>query len=109
MVAFADAPFKRVLDTIQKLSPYALGQKPELHRQVKDWIDKARHLARRRNEVLHAFWALDQPSGQMGALTHRASRTAATRAADLDQLAIDVALAVRQVDRVLSELLPHAN
>jgi hypothetical protein len=45
----------------------------------------------------------------MVALTHRATRAAATRAADLDQLAMDVALAVRQVDRVLFELLPHAN
>jgi hypothetical protein len=107
--AFEDAPFRRVLDTVQKLSPYALGPKPELYRQVKDWIDKARTLARRRNEVLHAFWVHDQPSGQMVALTRRASRTAATRAADLDQLAIDVALAVRQVDLVLMELLPHAN
>jgi hypothetical protein len=108
-VAFEDAPFKRVLDTIQKLSPYALGPKPELHRQVKDWIDKAREVARRRNQVLHAFWVHDQPSGQMVALTHRATREAATRAADLDQLAVDVALAVRQVDRVLLELLPRAN
>jgi hypothetical protein len=108
-VAFEDAPFKRVLDTIQKLSPYALGPKRELHREVRDWISKAREVARHRNEVLHAFWAHDQPSGQMVALTHRASRTATTRAADLDQLAIDVAFAVRQVDRVLIELLPRAN
>jgi hypothetical protein len=108
-VAFADAPFKRVLDTIQRLSPYTLGWKPELQRRVKDWIDKARDVAWRRNEVLHAFWVHDQPSGQMVALTHRATRAASTRAADLDQLAMDVALAVRQVDRVLLELLPHAN
>jgi hypothetical protein len=40
-VAFADAPFKRVVDTIQRLSPYSLSQKPELQPQVKDWIDKS--------------------------------------------------------------------
>lgn len=110
-VAFENERFWRVLDTIGRLCPYALGGNPELQRRIKEWIGKARAVAAQRNEVLHALWAENQPSGEMVALllTRKNMPKAQTRAADLDQLAIEVTRAAREVDGILVELLPRAN
>jgi hypothetical protein len=105
-VVFERAPFGRVLEMIDKLCPYTLADKPELYRQVKEWIPRAKGVAERRNEVLHALWAENQPSGEMVALTRRATKTARTRATDLDRLAIEVAREAKEVDEMLLELLP---
>jgi hypothetical protein len=99
----------RVLDTIGKVSLYALMRKPELQRRVKVWIGNAKGVAQKRNRVLHAFWVHDQPSGEMVASARMGTATAPIRATDLDQLSIDVASALREVDEMLVELLPRAN
>jgi hypothetical protein len=107
-VAFENAPFRQVLDTIEKLCPYTLGPKPELYRQVKDWRKRADNLRVLRNTYLHAMWAHDQPSGEMVVLTRKVT-SQPPRATDLDKFAVDVANAAREADQILFELLPRAN
>jgi hypothetical protein len=117
-VAFEGAQFTRMLETINKLCPFVLGSNPELMGRVKKFTGRASGLAKRRNRVLHALWVdnrsehpLEDRPGEMVGLhdVWTGERKTPTRAAELDQLSIDVALAVREVELILAELLHRAN
>lgn len=106
-LAFGNDQFERMQQRAVRLSEEVARHNQELADRIKQWARKAKTLQDRRNEILHAIWFRDQPSGTMVAL--RASRQhapeAKTHVDDLDSLGDEIASAVREGSEILYSML----
>jgi hypothetical protein len=95
---FEGESFDRVLARVKKLSAHILHEEPALVKRMRDWIGTASDVQRRRNEVLHATWFLEGPTGE--AVGMRSLRTnepeVASTAAELNRLADDIEAVMRE-------------
>src|SRR5215213_6099137 len=64
-VAFEGESLYNILDKAKKLSRAVFQPGTERCIQIDKWADRADRVRKRRNDVLHALWAVDQPTGEM--------------------------------------------
>jgi hypothetical protein len=67
-LAFAGEPFNRMLNRVQMLSEQAFRDNRQLRDRIQQWTRQVRDVQQRRNEVLHALWLKEEPTGKMVAL-----------------------------------------
>jgi hypothetical protein len=61
--------YDRMLGRVKKLAQEVSRENPELGSRIQQWAGRVNDVKSRRNEVLHAQWTLDQPTGEMVGLT----------------------------------------
>jgi hypothetical protein len=83
--------FNRVLDKLRRLAEHVLSDDPGLLTQLQEWANHAHDVQRRRSDVLHALWILDQPTGKMVGWVHRKEIDEIDASGDrLNELANDI-------------------
>jgi hypothetical protein len=106
-LAFSKDQFGSMQDRAVRLSQEVARDNQQLGERIRQWAGKAKTLQDRRNELLHAIWVMDQPTGTMVAI--RASRQHAPKAQtsvdELDSLADEIAGTVGEVSEILQRLL----
>jgi hypothetical protein len=102
----AGEQFNRVLEKIRKLNEYVFRGDPELLGRVKKWADSAGDVQRRRSDVLHSQWVLDQPTGRMvGMLMPRKEmREVDASAEQLNRLADDIISVRRELMSIIRDM-----
>jgi hypothetical protein len=102
-----ETSFASMLFRATRLSEEVSRDNRELGSRIREWAARAGKVYERRNEVLHAIWVQNQPTGEMVAvrLTRRNIPRAQTAVADLDQLADDIAGVVREASEILRAIL----
>jgi hypothetical protein len=92
-IVFEGENFDRMLRRARDLSEEVAREDQELGDAIRRWTNRAGDVKRRRNDVLHAQWAIDQPSGEIRGLRMlggKAPRDVDISATALDRLAIDI-------------------
>jgi hypothetical protein len=107
-LAFAEDQFAFMQKRALRLSREVARNNQALADRTQEWAKKAKTLQDRRNELLHAIWVMDQPSGTMVAV--RLSRYGAPQAQihvdDLDSLADDISASLGEASEILHALMP---
>ena len=106
-LTFAKDQFSSMQERALRLSDEVSRDNHELGERIRRWADEAKKLQERRNEILHAIWVMDQPTGTMVAvrLTRRHAPQAETPVTELDSLADKMATAVREGNELFSALV----
>jgi hypothetical protein len=99
--------FDRMLKRVRKLSDEVAREDQELGDRIRRWADMAGDVKRRRNDVLHAEWAIVQPSGEMVGLRMlgKAPQEIDLSATALEQLSDDIGDAVVELMQILRTVL----
>jgi hypothetical protein len=105
-IVFEGESFDRMLDKLKRLNQYIHSSDYERRTWIERWAVGANDLKRRRNEVLHAQWVVDHPTGEMVTrrLFSRSLPKAPIRADELDQLATDIQIVVAEAIEILKSL-----
>jgi hypothetical protein len=108
-LAFEGDMFASMLRRVNRLSKEVSRENRELGARIREWATKAGDVQRRRNEVLHAYWILDEPTGEMIAvrLTRQNLAQAQTRVDELDRLAGEIEDVTVECISILKEVLGH--
>jgi hypothetical protein len=97
-VIFEGESFDRVLARVKKLSAHILREDPPSVKRMRDWTGRVSDVQRRRNEVLHANWVLEGPTGEVvGTRSLRKNEPeVASTATELNRLADDIEAAIQE-------------
>ena len=96
--------FSRVLEKLRRLAEHVLSDDPGLLTRVKQWADHAGQVQRRRSEVLHALWVLDQPTGTMvGWLNRKEIQEIDASVGRLNGLADDITSVRQELMQIIND------
>jgi hypothetical protein len=106
-LAFARDQFSSMQHRALRLSEELAREDYDLAERIRRWAGEAKKLQERRNEILHAIWVMDQPTGTMVAvrLSRRHAPQAETPVTELDSLADTMTAAVREGNELFSALV----
>jgi hypothetical protein len=89
---FGGESFDRIRTKLESLSEHVFSNNAEMRTRISFLTKMAHEVQRRHNEVLHAIWLQEQPTGEMVPLRLGAKQTkqAGIRATELDALAGEI-------------------
>jgi hypothetical protein len=67
-IVFEGESFDRMLDRLRRLNKFVFADDHHRRTWIEQWAFKANDVKKRRDQVLHAHWVLDQPTGEVVAL-----------------------------------------
>ena len=95
--------FDRMLSQIKRLSREVARKDQQLGDTIEQWAERARKVKERRNNVVHAQWLFDNPSGDVVAFSNAPQEVDLSPAA-LEQLANDIQDANSELTAILRQL-----
>jgi hypothetical protein len=91
-LGFEGESFDRVVTKVRRLSTSILREEPTWLDRMQRWTDRASDVQRRRNDVLHAMWDVEGPTGEAVGqrLLRRNAPEIASTSTELNRLADDI-------------------
>jgi hypothetical protein len=91
-IGFEGESFDRVVSRVRRLSASILRDEPTWLDRMQRWTDRASDVQRRRNDVLHAMWEAEEPTGEAVGqrLLRRNAPEIASTSTELNRLADDI-------------------